>query len=171
MPRYRIVPERSRFVAEARSSLHPIRVDTSGFEGTIDLEVSAERVVDLSVPPQGHIEIDTDRLKTGNGLYDRELERRLEVRRYPRLRGDVRQVRALDGANRYRVAGDVRFHGSTKTAEGDVTLRVIDERTIEIDGERDFDIRDFGLDPPKILMLRVYPEVRVRAHIVAEREG
>ena len=169
MPRYRIVPEHSRFVAEAQSSLHAIRVDTPGFEGTIDLVLSDGRV-DLSVPPQCHIEIETDRFKTGNGLYDRELERRLEVRRYPRLRADVRQVSALEGANRYRVTGQVRFHGTRKSAEGEVTLRVRDERTIEIDGERDFDMRDFGLDPPKILMLRVYPEVRVRAHIVAKRE-
>src|SRR5262249_52950961 len=108
---------------------------------------------------------------TGNGLYDRELERRLEVQRYPRLRGEVREVKPLDGANRYRVTGEVRFHGARKTADGDVTLRVVDERTIEIDGERDFDMRDFGLDPPRILMLRVYPEVHVRAHIVAERES
>jgi polyisoprenoid-binding protein YceI len=170
MPRYRIVPEGSRFVAEAQSSLHPIRVDTPGFEGTIDLVMSDGRL-DLSVPPQCHIEIDTDRFKTGNGLYDRELERRLEVGRYPRLRADVRRVNALDAANRYRVSGEVRFHGARKIAEGEVTLRVRDERTIEIDGERDFDMRDFGLEPPKILVLRVYPEVRVRAHIVAKREG
>jgi len=170
MPRYRIVPGRSRLVAEAQSSLHPIRVDTSGFEGTIDIEM-ADGHLDPSVPPQAYIEIDTDRFKTGNGLYDRELERRLEVQRYPRLRGEVREVKPLDGANRYRVTGEVRFHGARKTADGDVTLRVVDERTIEIDGERDFDMRDFGLDPPRILMLRVYPEVHVRAHIVAERES
>jgi polyisoprenoid-binding protein YceI len=169
MARYRIVPERSRFIAEARSSLHPIHVDTLGFEGTIDLEVSDGRI-DLSVAPQAHVEIETNRLKTGNVLYDPELERRLEVRRYSRIRADVRRVEALKRAGHYRVQGDVRFRGHTKRAEGNVTLRTIDARTIEIKGEREFDMRDFGLEPPKILMLRVHPEVQVRVHLVAERE-
>jgi polyisoprenoid-binding protein YceI len=168
--RYRIVPERSRFLAEARSSLHPIHVDTSGFEGTIDVEIANGRV-DLSIAPQAHVEIATERFKTGNLLYDRELERRLEVQRYRRVRADVRRVTAIDDTNRLRVRGEVHFHGATKNVEGEVTVRVVDDRTIEIDGERQFDMRDFGLEPPRILMLRVYPEVRVRAHIVAERES
>ena len=170
MPRYRIIPERSRFVAEAQSSVHTIRIDTTGFEGTIDLELS-DRHIDLSAPVHAHLEIATDRFKTGNGLYDYELERRLEVRRYPRLRAEAREVTAVAGTNRYRVRGEVRFHGATKAAEGEVTVRVVDDHTIEIDGERDFDMRDFGLEPPKIFMLRVYPEVHVRGHLVAEREG
>jgi hypothetical protein len=170
MPRYRILPERSRLLAEARSSLHPIRVDTSGLEGTIDIELSSGRV-DLSVAPQAHLEIDSDRFKTGNVLYDRELERRLEVRRYRRLRADVRSVTASEDANSLRVCGLIRFHGASRREEGDVTVRAVDDRTIEIDGERDFDMRDFGLDPPRILMLRVYPEVRIRIHIVAELES
>ena len=48
-------------------------------------------------------------------------------------------------------------------------LRVVDERTLEIEGERVFDLRDYGLEPPRILMLKVYPEVRVRAQVIAER--
>ena len=32
-------------------------------------------------------------------------------------------------------------------------------------------IRDFGMEPPRILMLRVEPEVVVRVEIVAVREG
>jgi hypothetical protein len=38
-------------------------------------------------------------------------------------------------------------------------------------GEHTFDIRDFGMDPPKILMFRVEPEVNVRVEIVAEKVG
>ena len=42
--------------------------------------------------------------------------------------------------------------------------------TLQLSGESTFDIRDFGMDPPKILMLKVQPEVGVRVEIVAERE-
>ena len=167
--RYRIVPERSRFWAEATSSIHPIRVETTGFEGYLDCELEGSGLR-LEAPVAGHVELEADLLKTGNGLYDRELERRLEVRRYPLIRGEVRGVRKLDG-NRYRVQGQLRFHGKTKNVEGEVTIRVVDERTIEAEGERAFDIRDYGLEPPRLLMLRVHPEVRVRGRVVAEREG
>lgn len=170
MPRYRIVPERSEFWAEARSSVHPIRVETTGFEGYLDVEVEEGRLK-LDAPVAAHVELEAERLKTGNGLYDRELERRLEVRRYPRIKGDVTEVRAVDSGDRYRVRGELTFHGATKSVEGDVTIRIVADHTLEVEGEREFDIREYGLDPPELLMLRVHPEIRVRGRVVAEREG
>ena len=142
-------------------------METTGFEGYIDAEVRDGRL-DVAAPVAAHIELEVERLKTGNSLYDYELERRLEVRRYPLIRGDVREVR-LDG-NTFHVRGDLSFHGKTCAVEGDVTVKVVDETTIVVEGEKVFDIRDFGLEPPKILMLRVYPDVRVRARVVAQRE-
>jgi polyisoprenoid-binding protein YceI len=72
---------------------------------------------------------------------------------------------------RYHVRGDLSLHGVTKPIEGDVTLRAIDDETVEVEGEKVIDLRDFGLQPPKILMLKVYPDVKVRAKVVATREG
>jgi polyisoprenoid-binding protein YceI len=169
MSRYRIVPERSRFWAEARSSLHPIRVDTKGFEGYIEAELT-DGHLNFDVPFTAQVELDTELLKTGNGLYDRELERRLEVRKYPRIRGTVRKVKPLDGGNRLHVVGELSFHGKRRSVEGEVTLKVVDANTIVIEGQRVFDMRDYGLDPPRILMLQVYPDVRVRGKVVAQRE-
>jgi polyisoprenoid-binding protein YceI len=170
LARYRIVPERSLFWAEARSSVHPIRVETNGFEGYLELELQ-DGGIKIDAPVSGHVELEVDRLKTGNGLYDRELERKLEARRYPRIKGEVLGVQPVDGGNCYRVSGQVSFHGATKPVEGEVTIRVADGgRVIEADGERAFDIRDYRLEPPKLLMLKVYPDVKVRGHVVAERE-
>jgi hypothetical protein len=59
----------------------------------------------------------------------------------------------------------------TKRIEGEVTLQALDDETVQVDGEKTLDVRDFGLQPPKFLLLQVYPEVRVRARIVAVREG
>jgi polyisoprenoid-binding protein YceI len=167
--RYRIIPERSPLSAEAKSSLHPIRVEAVGFEGYLDLEVTDGRL-NLDVPVSGHIEFPVEMLKTGNGLYDRELERRLEARRYPRIRGEVREVRALDTPGRYAIRGELSFHGMTKPVERNVAIRTVADHAIEIDGEIQLDMRDYALEPPKLLMLRVYPEVHVRGRVVAERE-
>jgi polyisoprenoid-binding protein YceI len=69
------------------------------------------------------------------------------------------------------VRGDRTLRGVTKSLEGEVTLQVIDDETVQVEGEKTIDVRDFGLNPPKILMLQVYPEVRIRARLVAIREG
>jgi polyisoprenoid-binding protein YceI len=169
MARFRILPDRSQLVAEARSSLHPIRVQTTGLEGWLEAEL-ADGQARLATPPGGHLEIGVERLKTGIGLYDSELERRLDARKYPRVRGEVRQMTGAPPSP-VKLRGDLSFHGVTKSIEGDVRLRVVDERTIEIEGDTVLDMRDFGLDPPRILMLKVYPDITVHGKVVAEREG
>ncbi len=126
---------------------------------------------DLKVAPQGRIEVDVDSLKTGNALYDRELERQIEVRKYPRIRGEILEVKEIDAGRRYRVKGNLSLHGVTKTVEGEVNLKVLDDGNFEVEGEKVFDIRDFGLTPPRILMLKVYPDVKVRGRVVAEKEN
>ena len=168
MPKFRVVPNRSRLLIEATSSLHPIRVDTTGLEGAFETALIDDRP-DLTVPPTGRIEIDAERLMTGNILYDRELERRLEMRKYPRIRGEIVAVRA-DGDDRYLVRGNLSLHGVTRPVEGRVRMRVLEDGTIEAEGEHVFDMRDFQLDPPRLLMLKVHPQVRVRGRLVAVRE-
>jgi polyisoprenoid-binding protein YceI len=170
MAKYRLIPESSRIWAEARSSLHPIRSETNGLEGYIEAEI-AEGRADLSAAPKARVQLETARVKTGNPLYDTELSRRLETRKYPRITGEVREVTALAAANRYHVKGDLSFHGVTHPVEGDVTLRIVNDTTIELEGENVIDIRKFGLEPPRLLMLKVYPDVRIRGRVLAEREN
>jgi polyisoprenoid-binding protein YceI len=168
--RYRIVPGRSRLWVEARSSLHPIKAESAALSGYVETEIGAGGV-DLKSAPQGRIEVEVESLRTGNGLYDRELERRLDTRKYPRIRGEILEVTELDAGRRYRVRGNLSLHGVTKTVEGEVALRVVNGGNFEVEGEKTFDIRDFGLSPPRILMLQVYPDVKVRGHVVAEKQA
>ena len=58
----------------------------------------------------------------------------------------------------------------TNTYEEEMTMTQDDDGTLQLEGESTFDIRDFGMEPPRILMLKVEPEVSVRVEIVAERE-
>ena len=43
-------------------------------------------------------------------------------------------------------------------------------RTIRLAGESSFDIRDFGMQAPKVLLLKVEPEVEVRVEIYAVKD-
>ena len=47
----------------------------------------------------------------------------------------------------------------------------VEGRRLVIEGEHTFDMRDFDVNPPNFLALKVHPEVRVRARIVAEQDG
>jgi polyisoprenoid-binding protein YceI len=169
MPRFRIVPERSRVWVAARSSVHPIHGESEGLSGTIEVDFDGDGL-DLSSAPQISVELPVERLKSGNRLEDAEMMRRIDARRYPTIRGVVRDMKAQGDDGRYMVTGELTFHGVTQTMEGEVKVSRPDDRTVVIEGEREFDIRDFKVDPPKILMLKVHPEVRVRIRVEAVGE-
>lgn len=171
MARYLIAPGRSRVWIEARSSLHPIHSETDGLEGWLELELNGGGRVNLDAPAGGHLELPVEQLRSGNSLEDRELKRRIDARRYPTIQGDITAMKATEEECRYLVEGDLTFTGTARSYADQITLERVDERTIRLTGESTFDVRDFGMEPPRILMLKVEPEVTVRVDIVAEQEG
>jgi polyisoprenoid-binding protein YceI len=168
--RYQIIPERSRVWIDARSSVHPIQSTTDGLEGFVDVETRAEDGLDLSVEPAGKLSFRVDRLSSGNRLEDRELQRRIDARRFPTIDGVLTRIERAGDDSGYHVTGDLAFRGVVRRCDDEMTISVVDDRTLRLEGRSTFDIRDFGMDPPRILMLRVHPEVAVRVEIVAERE-
>jgi polyisoprenoid-binding protein YceI len=167
---YRIVPEKSRVLIDAKSSVHPIHSSTDGVEGSLDLEMQGGGALNLESTPAARLSLPVDRLKSGNPLEDRELRRRIDARRFPTISGELSELRESGTPGRYLARGDVTFRGVTHTYEDEITISEIDDRTLHIEGAHTFDVRDFGMEPPKILMLRVEPEVKVRIEIVAERD-
>ncbi|MEV6981366.1 YceI family protein [Sphaerisporangium sp. NPDC051017] len=168
--RYAISPERSKIGFEASSSVHPIHGEAGGVTGFVEADVLDGRFDLTSAEPRMRLDLPAERLRSGNLLYDGELRRRIDVRAHPRVTGEATEIEELAETGRYRVRGDLTFHGVTRPVQGEITVSVPDDRTLVIEGEQVFDVRDFGLQPPKMLMLRVHPQVRVRVRIVAERE-
>ena len=168
MTRYEIAPERSKVEIHARSSVHPIHSRTDGLEGYLELELRDGRV-DLTVPPHAHLVLPVARLRSGNPLEERELKRRIDARRFPTIEGDLAEMQATDVEDRYLVRGAVTFRGERRTHEDELTIESVDDDTIRLVGTSTFDVRDFGMEPPRILLLRVEPEVKVTVEIVAVR--
>jgi polyisoprenoid-binding protein YceI len=167
--RYRILPTRSRVWIEARSKVHPIRTEAGGLEGWLELDVVDDKInVDQTL--RGHVEFSVDNLKSGNGLEDREMQKRIDARRYPSISGDLKSMKATDEPLRYIVSGDLTFRGVTRSYEDEMLAELPNDGTVKLTGQTVFDIRDFGMEPPRILMLKVQPEVTVRVEIVAEKE-
>jgi polyisoprenoid-binding protein YceI len=154
--RFRIVPEQSRVWIDASSSIHPIHSETDGLEGWFEA-------------PHGHLELAVSRLTSGNPLLDREMKRRIDARGYPTISGDLTAMETRSSDGRYLARGDVTFRGVSRAFDGELRVRS-ENGIVRISGERVFDVRDFGFEPPKILMLKVHPEVTVRIEVVAEAD-
>ena len=167
--RYAIVPDGSQVLIEATSSVHPINSRTDGLEGFVDLEVDESGRVDTAAAPAGELSLRVERLSSGNPFEDRELRRHVDARRFPTIVGRLTAIHDTDRDGRYTVRGDLTFRGVTNTYEDEMTITRIDDDTLHLDGRSTFDIRDFGMQPPRILMLRVHPEVVVTVSIVARK--
>jgi polyisoprenoid-binding protein YceI len=168
--RYTFDTARSCVWIDARSSLHPINTETRGLEGWVEASAQPDGTLDLTTPVKGKLQLSTDRLSSGNQLYDRELRRRIDARRYPLIEGEIVSVTEAGRPNDYMVAGDLSFHGKTRRFEHMMTITVQKGSAIELKGDYVFDIREFNMRPPSMLMLKVYPEVAVRVELYGSAE-
>lgn len=81
--------------------------------------------------------------------------------------GRAEAVGSAAGGSTFVVEGEVTFRGVTRAYEGLVAIDVGPGGEINVRGAAVFDVRDFGMEPPRILMLRVHPEVTVSIDVVA----
>jgi polyisoprenoid-binding protein YceI len=163
---YRIVPDESRVWVDARSSVHKIHSTADGVDGFVELDFTDGDGVDLTTPASATMSVPVRRLTSGNSLEDRELQKFVDVARYPTIDGVLTAIERVEG-ERYRISGDLALRGVSRPCRDVVRITPVDERTLRIEGESTFDIRDFGLQPPRILMLRVEPTVLVRIELIA----
>jgi hypothetical protein len=170
MAHYQIVPERSQVWIDARSNVHPIHTGTDGLEGFIEIEMGADGQVDLTAKPAGKLSLSVSRLKSGNRMEEREMQKRIEARKFPTIDGVLDTVAPSGTDGTYRVGGDVTFRGVARHYEDEMTIQAVDD-SLDLAGAALFDIREFGMEPPRVLMLKVEPEVTVRVEIHAVKEG
>jgi polyisoprenoid-binding protein YceI len=167
--RYRFDSIRSCVWVSGRSSLHPINTETRGITGWFEASAGDDGTLDLEGPIAGELQLAVEKLTSGNQLYDHELRRRMDARRYPTIEGRVTGI-AADGSHpRYSVAGDIAFHGKIRSFEHSMDIEIRDDE-VSLTGDYVFDIREFGMKPPSMLMIRVYPEIAVRVELYGARE-
>jgi polyisoprenoid-binding protein YceI len=168
--RYTFDSVRSCIWVSGRSSLAPINTETRGINGWFEATTLADGSLDLHAPVSGRLELSVDRLTSGNVLYDRELKRRIEARRFPTILGEITGVVPGEAHPRYLVTGDITFHGETHTFTHEMAIEVQDGAVL-LSGDDVFDIREFGMKPPSMLMIRVYPEIAVRVELHGTTKG
>jgi DNA-binding PadR family transcriptional regulator len=166
---FRLVPDRSVVLIEVRSTVGPLSFGAIGVRGTIRAAVQDGRV-DSDGGVSGRITIEVLGLRSGNGLYDAELLRRIDARRFPTATVELLNCTPSGLDARYHLEGAVTFHGVTRPVRGTVGVGSIADRRLVVTGEQVLDIRDFAIPSPTVLMLRIYPDVRVRLQVEAEPE-
>ncbi len=164
MTHYVIDPEQSVVQVLARSSLHPFR-GVAPVSGHFDADFSEGRL-DVGKPLGGRLRLDVDDLRGDVPHLERELRNRLDSQRYPTVIAVLTDVReAADHG--YQMSGELTLHGRTQQVDGLASLDLDARGQLRMRGTLTLDIRDFGLTPPKLLMLKVHPEVEVQLGFVA----
>lgn len=166
--RYVVSPRDSTLSFEARSTLHGVHGKAAGLDGFVEASWDEANVFALEPPPKMHVEFPVDQMRSGNAVQDREMWKIIDSKRFPRISADLRDVRPAAASGRYVAAGDVTLSGRSRRYEGEFALSHGGDR-LTIDGELSVDIRDFGLKPPNLLIVKVEPVVRVRLHLVATK--
>jgi len=167
---YELVPDRSVVLVEARSTVGPISFGALGVTGRVEVDVDGGRIA-TGGRPGALLEIPVSELRSGNRLYDAELLRRIDAARYPTVTLDLHQGVALGVDDRYRLEGAATVHGVTRPVSGTVVVHLTADGHLDVTGDQVFDIRDFGIESPTVLMFRIYPDVTVRLHVEAVWRG
>jgi polyisoprenoid-binding protein YceI len=165
--RFRAVPEESTFWADLESNVHPVRVSARGIYGFIEGEVDGEGNLWPAGSHRAHLAFWVEDLDSGNELRDIEMLRRMESRSYPSIEWVVKSV-SKAGPERLRAAGQVTVHGRTRPFEADFRFSFADGRLV-VEGNHVFDMRDFGIAPPRFFWLWIEPQVKVGVRIVARQ--
>ena len=166
MTTFRIDPQESKVWISGRSSLHAINSESDSLNGSIEFEVTPDGQLD-PVGARASVKFPVTQLRSSNPLEQRELHRRIDAKRFPVIRGDVESVASTDEAGRYAITGVVSFRGEAHRHSETMTIELDADGSLRLAGRSTFDVRDYGMEPPKILMLKVEPTVEVRVEIVA----
>lgn len=117
--------------------------------------------------PLGRLVVDVSALGSGNPLYDAELLRRIDARRYPTAVVELLGCTPATPGRSCHASGELTLHGVTRPISGTVYVEQLDGGILSVTGHHVFDIRDFAIPSPTVLMLRIYPDVRVKLHAEA----
>ena len=161
---YEIDPSRSSVAILATSSVHDIHADAPGPSGWIELSGTPGRFGPKTTLT-GRIEVAAGGLRADNPLVEREMKRRIDARRHPVISGEASGVESASG-DEIELTGEITFLGRPCEVTGTVAVTAEGDG-VRVTGNQILDVRAWGLKPPKLLMLKVHPEVTVTIDLVA----
>ena len=169
MTRYSVVSRRSRVAVEVQSTLKRLELESSEISGEIEGEFRDGMLVPAGA--SASFSIPSTSLVSGNWLVDRDVKVMLEVRKFHAIGGDLIEAKTADGAGNYWVRGTLRLHGVAREVQGHASIVEMSDDHAVFEGAMTLDYTLFNLAPPKLLMLKVEPEVMIRGRVYAEKQS
>lgn len=170
MPRYRVDTARSEVGIGLRVNLHPSHITATGISGEVECELDEQGHPRLDQPYSAALTLPIASISSGIGLQDRLMRQRFDAQRYPNITARVVKGEVIDvDQGRYRATATLTMHGQTREVQGEVRLQ-FNNGTLTADAPTTLNMQDFGIDPPRLIVLKVEPEIDVSAHIVAAQE-
>jgi polyisoprenoid-binding protein YceI len=129
------------------------------------------------------LEVQLSSLSSGNALYDSELLRRADARKFPTATLELDSFSRMGEGNCYQLCGDATVHGVSRQLVGVVTATAIERmanprrtakaagRRLIVTGEYVLDIRHFNMDVPKMPLFKIYPDVRLHLRLEADERA
>jgi hypothetical protein len=169
MARFEALAQLSNLALQGQTSLHPILVSTDKMTGVFEIGMAQPGAFDLAEPPTGQLEIYVEDLKSESYL-DVAVRDRLNTRRYPKIVAVLTELREHETEKgRYLAVGDISFHGVTRREAGEISVRWLDDITIEVKGEIWIDVRDYDVEIPRLITSTFEPSVKVRLRMMLKR--
>lgn len=167
MTSFQLIPEQSRVRIDGSSSVHSIHAESVGLTGEIDVVLTSRGLKSGSVA-NGWVEIEVAHLRASNPLVEAETKRRIDAKRFPTIRGTIADAAVTSPTTAVASGeiGAITFRGVTAPVEGELLIER-DGDNLHITGSQTFDIRNWGLQPPKMLLLKVSPMITVTIDALA----
>lgn len=157
MTRFALTDE-SFLIIHSTSSVHPIRWTARSLGGSLTASVDSD-ALNAKEPIEGVLSVAVADLKSGTTAYDLQLPRAVHAKKFPEIRATLNHLEPIEGET-YRASGSLSFHGSELEIEAPIRVQTRDGK-IRLSGELGADLRSFGFEPPRVLGLKVHPEVRI----------
>ena len=168
LERFEVVDAASLLTFSAMSSVHQVHGKATDLSGFVESAWSAADALVLEPAPRMHIGCTVDSFRTGNEMQDREMAKLIESKRFPKIAGDLRDLRPGSAHGRFIATGEITLAGLARRYEGELRIHR-DGARVSLEGDLEVDVRDFGLKPITLLVLSVAPVVKVRLRAVAQR--
>ncbi len=157
-------------VFESKAPMESFEGRTDQASGTISADFA-----DLTAGCTVRIAVDLVSLKTGIGMRDTHMrERHLETETFPQAVFTGNRVVAATptslapgGAARVTVAGTFDLHGVSREMELPVELALAADGTLTVRAQFNVLLTDHQIDRPKVLMLKLADEQKVRVSLTA----
>jgi YceI-like protein len=165
--RYTIDTAASSLTYEASSSFHAVHGMAEDFSGYIEVAWDDRGRIAMEPPAAMRMEVAVAKLRSGSPTKDQEVWRLIDVGRFPRIIAELRSIEPLYGASIYQATGNVTLAGRTRAYSGQMLVVTDDFTDVSVRGDLEIDIRDYGLEPPRMAFVRIEPTITAHLSLVA----